>query len=124
MKIYGTEEAKIASRAISRLIPGCKILDPERIPWKELQKQYGYDKVAEMAVRQADRIVVYEYMGHIGRGVSDEIDRAVRLKKPVHVLRAPVPGLEQFLLYEFYSWGRVQGGNWQVTYGRVRCHLK
>jgi hypothetical protein len=116
MRIYGTPEAAKAKAAISALLPEFEILDPEEMPWKELAKKYGNSAVYEYVVKKSARTVVYEHQGHIGRGVTEEVVRAQRLQRPLHVLR----GLDtEPALIPIKSWAKAPGNDWKIRYAYV-----
>lgn len=87
MLIYGTGESLRAVRYIKKLIPGCRILNPEDLTWSELESRYGKAGAFWAVVKACDAVVVLEHKGHIGRGVYCEARAAMRQKKPLFVLR-------------------------------------
>lgn len=119
-KVYGTDEAEKARQAIFQLLPDHKMLDPERLPWKDYEEQavakgLRKDSVYQAVVRKASRVVAYEHQDHIGRGVYTELTIARALGKPIHVLRF-VGGTPYLLTVKHII---RAGGDWKVRYARI-----
>lgn len=113
MEIYGTREAMNAERAIRRLIPGCHILNPEDFDWEHLVKDFGSEGAFQHVVFVCDRVVALEYLGYVGRGVYCEVRAALKLGRPVHVLRDGRLKLVKRV--------KRTAGEWKVKYGRLLC---
>jgi len=116
MQIYGKPEALLARQAIEQLIPEGAILDPELIPWKEWAAKSGNAAVYAGVIKASTRIVVYEHLQHIGRGVAEEVKIGLCLNRPIHVLR----NLETSpTLIPVKSWGIANRGDWKICYARL-----
>jgi hypothetical protein len=116
MRIYGTPEALLVRQAIERLLPDHEVFDPELIDWKRLAAKMGQDAVFEKVIRFCTRVVVYEYKGHIGRGVFEEVSRAQTNNRPIHVIRRVG---HEMVLIPVKGWARAPGDDWRVRYGTL-----
>jgi len=118
MRDYGTKQAKDARETIQRLIPTAWIYDPEDLNWQGLQLRLGsYEAVYDYVIARSDRVVALEHAEHIGRGVFDEIKRALNRPIPVGVLRRGV-------IHSVNGIQIVDPDDWKVRYGRIHRTVK
>ena len=116
MQIYGTSETAQIRDTIAALLPEAAILDPEMLPWKEWAEASSNLAVYQGVIKACSRVVVYEHQGHVGRGVATEVDIALKLGKPVHVLRT-IDDAPQ--LIPVRRWATMNRGDWKVAYAKV-----
>lgn len=72
--------------------------------------------VYENMIVKCDRLVVLEYLNHMGKGVTEEVWRALNHKKPVDVLRW-VDGIAKLLPVS--NWSIANKGDWKIKYASL-----
>jgi hypothetical protein len=108
--LAGTREAEEAEEAITQLT-GAWIINPGAIKWPaEEFLPTAYQTVVEAC----SRVVVLEFMGHVGCGVFQQVMYAIQLGRPVHVLRDGE--LKPLKLLHL-----VDPCDWAEEFGRLEC---
>lgn len=112
MRDYNSLVADHAKACIRKHFPTAILFDPEDIDWQALEREHGRERTYEIVIARSDRVVVLEHLGHIGRGIHDEVRNALHDGKPVYVLRdgelTYVAGLTV-----------VDREDWTIRYARV-----
>ena len=124
---YGTERKAAARSHVQKTYPAgqYRIVEPEFLPWDEFVKKLGsFDRVYDAVINKADRVVVLENtLGLCGKGVFSEVDRAIRWRSPVEVIRGNAVGFPvgdvDAVLIKVFGIEFVEGGNWKTSYGRL-----
>ena len=111
LQIYNTKREKRELRFLKRKFS--EICNPNTdIAWDNRTKMKPYFEV----VRNSDTVIVSEYMNHIGKGVYEEIKKALNHK--ILVLRLKKKffrnSLEQVKNVEY-----INENDWKITYGKV-----
>jgi hypothetical protein len=114
-KISGTPLEESLINYIENKFPDYRLINPSDFP--EIQPFEAYLK----SIDKVDFVVVSEFQKHIGKGVYQEIERALALQKPVKVIRQqsnPVISFA-FRLYTVKGIQVIDENDWPLKYGKI-----
>jgi len=115
MRDYRTLRAVSAKAILMRLRPPplFQILDPEQLNWAWLVLKHGSNEaVYDFVIASSHIVIALEHREHIGRGVYEELERALVASKPCYALRGDqLCPIERIRL--------VNENDWKIRYGRV-----
>jgi hypothetical protein len=117
MRIYRTPEAKRCRIMIERYARrrNTKIFDPEDLNWDELVDKLGsHNAVYDYVIRESTEVVVREHQDCVGKGVHDEVLRALLASKPVWRLSEDLKRIHPVTQIQI-----VDARDWKIRYAEL-----